>query len=508
MSKRRAEEKIDTRSKRLVLAKRDQATHVILSEAPTLSSEQAQIVQAIQSGKNVFFTGPAGTGKSYTLHHLSKYVFPVLPGITRLTASTGIAAINIGGTTLHSWACIQLGLLSVRHYATEISRSPRSKRRWTFCKRLIIDEISMIGGTLWTKLEEIGRIVRNDPRPFGGIQLIVCGDFLQLPAVKDSCLITDTKAWKDCKFQSIELRQVHRQTDPSFIHLLHELRVGRMSEANWKVLESRQGVILPSEHGILPTRLYATRRDVAEENLCELQKLEGKEELWKAKDWFAPGAQGSYEKQLDNVQAPKELRLKPGAQVILLCNLDTARNLANGTRGVVIDSAVFGQCTIPGVQNCGNTMTEEEKASSKAAGKLRPIVKFSEKGKTWMEMIDSYTWDIYDGLNVVASRTQIPLALAWALTIHKSQGQTLRQAEAALSDIFEQGQMYVALSRLQSLDGLSITGLSRTALRTNAKVVKWYRQTFPENPMYQENAVVTTSPSPPAPPVTTTTASS
>ncbi len=191
-----------------------------------LSSDQQMVVNAIRSGVSVFFTGSAGTGKSYLLQYLKENVFR--DAGTFITASTGLAAVNIGGTTLHSWAGIGLGKMTAEAHANSILKINGLARRWHRATRLVIDEISMIGGQLFDLSEEIARIVRDSDLPFGGLQLVISGDFLQLPPVKQDTFAFEAKSWNRCiqHENHYQLMTVFRQTDREFVHVLQQLRVG------------------------------------------------------------------------------------------------------------------------------------------------------------------------------------------------------------------------------------------------------------------------------------------
>ncbi|KAH0618719.1 hypothetical protein JD844_018160 [Phrynosoma platyrhinos] len=271
----------------------------------TLSQEQSMVLNAVLGGKSVFFTGSAGTGKSYLLKRI---VALLPPNGTYPTASTGVAACQIGGTTLHAFAGIGSGKAPLSQ-CIELAQRSGIRQQWLNCRRLIIDEISMVEGDFFDKLEAVARNVRKCEDPFGGIQLIICGDFLQLPPVTKATeqpkFCFQAKSWRKCIHLNMELTEVRRQTDREFISLLNAVRLGRCTE------DVTRQLTLTATHrverdGILATRLCTHKDDVELTNTRQLQEL-------------------------------------PGAQVMLTKNLDVSRGLVNGARGVVIGFETEGR---------------------------------------------------------------------------------------------------------------------------------------------------------------------
>jgi len=309
-----------------------------------LSHEQSKVVEHALSGKHVFFTGAGGVGKSLTLKaviqklrekHGSHHVF--------VTASTGIAACNIDGTTLHSFAGVGLGDGTVDQLVKKVQGRADAKSRWARAKVLIVDEISMIDPQFFETLEAVARRVRHPTlrqRLFAGIQIILAGDFLQLPYVRKEDapqkFLFETATWKRLFQQDrgcmAHLTQIFRQSDRDFIELLQAVRMGEPTARHLEILHSREGAFLDCRDGIQPTRLYPHRVDVKTENSIELHQLPGEVKSFTATD----KGHAKYLITLDkNCQAPKELALKVNAQVVLLRNLDFARRLVNGSRGVI-----------------------------------------------------------------------------------------------------------------------------------------------------------------------------
>lgn len=415
-----------------------------------LSSEQKQVVEAV-TGKNqsVFFTGCAGTGKSFLLTYLRKR-FEGRRDIF-FTASTGLAAVNIGGTTLHSFAGIGLAQESAQVLAETICARKTIYDRWTACRALVIDEISMISGELFDKIEEVARLVRGKEKPFGGIQLILCGDFLQLPPVKADLFCFQARSWSACVNLQMELTTVFRQNNKAFVGMLNEIRNGVCSAETEKALRARVHAVLPVTNGIQPTQLYALRNDVDRENRDEMDKLKGRAYGFTATD------EGSspFVNQLKDCAAAPAILLKEGAQVMLVANVNTDDGLCNGTRGIVV-----GFVPMP------------EGAGINAEERMAPRVLWANDMET---IVVPYKFTVTVGGREMASRKQLPLALAWALTIHKSQGSTLDKAVVTVAGIFEDGQAYVALSRLKSLEGLSLTSFDPKVIRAKKAVLEFYK---------------------------------
>ncbi|XP_066453984.1 ATP-dependent DNA helicase PIF1 [Eleutherodactylus coqui] len=416
-----------------------------------LSTQQSAVLGTILSGKNVFFTGSAGTGKSYLLKRI---VGALPPKSTYATASTGVAACHIGGTTLHAFAGIGSGKAPLEQ-CIELARRPGVRQHWISCRHLIIDEISMVEGEFFDKLEAVARVVRGRDEPFGGIQLIVCGDFLQLPPVTQASSQTkfcfQAKSWRRCIHLTMELTEVRRQTDKKFISLLQSIRLGRCTEE-----VTRQLLLTASNKierdGILATRLCTHKDDVDVTNERRLQQLPGEMHKYDALD-----SDPMLVKTV-NLQCPvgEQILLKKGTQVMLTKNLDVARGLVNGARGVVV-----------GFEGTGRPL---------------PKVRFL-CGVT--EVMKQERWVIKAHGGIYLSRQQLPLKLAWAISIHKSQGMTLDCVEISLSRVFESGQAYVALSRARSLEGLRVMDFDPKAVNANPYVLQFYARLKKERVLCQ-----------------------
>lgn len=359
-----------------------------------LDTKQVRIIKAVVGRQNVFCTGSAGTGKSFILNRIvSTMQRRTKTGGIFVTATTAIAAHQISGTTLHHFA--GLGSMDNGHdpqfYVEKIRRNKEALGRWLEVELLIIDEISMLDGALFTLLEAIARVLRDPTKPFGGIQLVLCGDFCQLPPVSRHhdrihfCF--QTPAWTRCIHESILLTKIYRQRkDQDYIKLLNEIRLGRCTPEILTKLQARKPAKMKEDDEELDMiELCSHNREVEKINQKRLSEIHGQATTYVAKDQGNTGLLGES-------LIPKNLELKPGAQVMLLKTLNQALGLVNGARGVV-----------RGFTPTGNF----------------PIVHFSRQNSHVMITRETSTMKVR-GV-VVASRTQIPLCLAWAISIHKSQ---------------------------------------------------------------------------------------
>ncbi|XP_037642340.1 ATP-dependent DNA helicase PIF1 [Sebastes umbrosus] len=416
-----------------------------------LNKEQAAVLSAVLSGKNVFFTGSAGTGKSFLLKRI---MGSLPPKSTFATASTGVAACHIGGTTLHNFAGVGSGSAPLEQ-CIELAQRPGVLQHWTSCRHLIIDEVSMVEAQFFDKLESVARSVRRSTAPFGGIQLIVCGDFLQLPPVskgkEKASFCFQARSWRKVIQVNMELMEVRRQTDQSFISLLQAVRVGRVTEeVTAKLMGSAYHRI--ERDGILATRLCTHKDDVELTNENKLQQLPGSVRVFEALD-----SDPALVKTIDaHSPVSRLIQLKVGAQVMLTKNLDVARGLVNGARGVVV-AFESGKHGLPRVRFlCGVTeLLKPERSVFKSGG----------------------------GIHL--SRQQLPLKLAWAISIHKSQGMTLDCVEISLARVFESGQAYVALSRARTLEGLRVMDFDPRVVRADPDVLLFYKKLRKERLLMQ-----------------------
>lgn len=520
-----------------------------------LSREQESIIELAQRGLNIFYTGSAGTGKSVLLRELIKSLKRKYGSEeVAVTASTGLAACNIGGITVHSFSGIGLGKGDANQLFKKVRRSKKHSKRWATIKALVIDEISMLDGHLLDKLDFIAKKIRKNHGPFGGIQLVFCGDFFQLPPVsKDpqnpTVFAFESNAWKTGIQTTIMLQKVFRQQgDIKFIDMLNKMRLGKIDDETEREFR-KLSRSLPNDE-IIPAELYSTRAEVDRANFSRLNKLPGMVRTFDAMDGGSLEDKEMKERLLQNFLAPKTLQLKVGAQVMMLKNVDAT--LVNGSLGKIIefvdpetymfyqtlkenpdispadaerlrrnpdllrsaweeendtDSAVRQKSTKEAfcktTQKEGNTPLDEsifdflkdESGENKdlqgnisrkkqllqdihnsSSGRKLPLVRFKTSDlATRTVLVEPECWEIEDeNSKPIVSRVQLPLMLAWSLSIHKSQGQTLPKVKVDLRRVFEKGQAYVALSRAVSRDGLQVLNFDRSKIFAHEKVVDFY----------------------------------
>jgi len=427
---------------------------VARTKITNLTDSQNVAYEAFLKAKNILITGQAGTGKS----HLIKKMVSHCERIRRtcaVTAMTGAAACLINGKTIHSWGSLGVGDKAAPFLADKILKSYPKKIKWQRTKVLIIDEVSMMNSIFFELIEEVARLVRGNDNPFGGMQVVLLGDFYQLPPVgKDCSFCFESKRWKEVISESVILHEVMRQKDPIFQKVLSEVRVNKLSDETINIIQSRVGIEPDISSGIVPTILYSTKKSVDKINKEEFNKLPDENVLEYETIYELDGERITKMKD-DDFERYKEivdkennyekiLQLSIGAQVMLLKNIDQDKGLVNGSRGVVIG---FNSLDIP-------------------------YVKFMN-GE--VESIDrhEYIFELSAVTNVIAK--QIPLALAWCSTIHKSQGQSLDYVKINIGrEIFECGQTYVALSRARNLDGLFIEEFDPSKIRVHPKVSEFF----------------------------------
>lgn len=414
----------------------------------SLSENQKIAYDLMVKGHNIFLTGPGGTGKTAVIKLFCKNYSNIKK--IAITSTTGISAILINGVTLHSYLGIGLGNQSVENLYLKILNTSYILKKWIEINTLIIDEISMLDPILFDKLEILARKIRKIEKPFGGIQLILTGDFLQLPVINSKNFCFEAKSWSNCIQNIIYLKDIFRQSDLVFQNCLNELRVGIISESTKKILKSRLNITLKNEYGIIPTKLHSLNKDVDYENQKELDKLLLKNENLDFYQYelqyeiLKKGLKFVEEKIKKLCMVKQTLELCIGAQVMLLCNLDLDNGLANGSRGVIIGFDIETNL---------------------------PIVKFLSGIE---RIINLHTWTIEENNEKILNVMQIPLKVSFAISIHKCQGLTIDFAEIDLSGVFEYGQAYVALSRVKNLQGLSIKNLDFDRIIADPKAVSFY----------------------------------
>ena len=392
---------------------------------------QALALEIMLAGESVLLTGPAGAGKTFVLNqfirlakHDGKHV--------SVAATTGLAATHLGGTTIHSWAGIGVMDELPSGFAEHVSKGRREIIEKTDV--LIIDEISMLHDYRLDMVDEACRLVRRKDEPFGGIQVIMSGDFFQLPPInrgdsRQGGFVVHSKVWQELDPTICYLEEQHRQDDEVLLDILNAMRAGDVRRHHAEKLLERVEVQPPED--LLLTELHTVNVDVDRMNESRLDALSGDEIFYTQS---TTGAQNYVENLQRSVLAPATLRVKQGALVMAVKNA-TDRKYANGSIGTVIDF---------------EPVTEY------------PVVEF-QNGKVVSMQPD--TWELRDGDKKRASITQIPLRLAWAITVHKSQGMTLDAARIDLRKAFVEGMGYVALSRVKNIDSLYLTGINRMALQ-------------------------------------------
>lgn len=394
---------------------------------------QGLALEIMLSGESVLLTGPAGAGKTFVLNQfikLSKYSGKHVS----VTATTGLAATHLGGTTIHSWGGIGVQDSIPDGFAQHIAKGRREIIEKTDV--LIIDEISMLHDFRLDMIDEVCRLVRKKDIPFGGIQIIMSGDFFQLPPInrgdsRAGGFVVNSQVWQELDPVICYLQEQHRQDDEKLLDILNAMRAGDVRRHHAETLLARSEEF-PDDLEQL-TELHTVNIDVDKINEAKLATLEGDEVVYSQ----TTTGSGNYVETLQrSVLAPAALKIKKGALVMAVKN-SPDRKYVNGSVGTVIDFEPYTDY---------------------------PIVEF-KNGKEVSMVPD--TWELRDGDKKRASISQIPLRLAWAITIHKSQGMTLDAARIDLRKAFVEGMGYVALSRVKNLNNLYLTGINQMALRVS-----------------------------------------
>ena len=473
----------------------------------SFSNEQKNVFNKYIQGENIFITGPGGSGKSAIIKEIYKDA-KEKGKIIQVCALTGCAAVLLqcNATTIHSWGGIGQGSGPIENIIKKVTESRHRKQNWINTDILIIDEVSMMSLKLFELLDTIGKKVRKGKNhlPFGGIQIIFSGDFYQLPPVGD---IDEIETSQFCfvsllwdvifkKENQIALVQIFRQTDSIYATILNQLREGKLKRSSYEILLKRviknmidnkidnnkidnnkidNNKIDNNEieqNNIQPTKLFPRRNKVEMINQMEMNKLCSENKIYKMKriydttnininknnknninknNIYYTKEEKEYEFNYLEKSVPSnmEVHLKIGAQVMCIVNMETSCGirLCNGSQGIIIRFNDIGM----------------------------PIIKFHGIEKE--VMMDYHIWASESIPNVGVA--QIPLILAWALTIHKSQGTTLDLAEIDIgNNVFECGQTYVALSRVKSLEGLYLSSFNYTKILTSKKVKAFYSTHF------------------------------
>jgi len=405
---------------------------------------QREALSILKLGVNIFLTGEPGAGKTHTINEYIRWLRErgVEPAVT---ASTGIAATHVDGMTIHSWSGIGIKKHVTDWDIENIQAREKTARRIIDAKVLIIDEISMLDADTLDSVDRVLRALRQpvmqESRPFGGLQVIFVGDFFQLPPISRESqaeFAFRSKAWKDANPVVCYLSEQHRQDDGDFLDLLGAVRRSDVEEKHYELLRGR---ILPAQAGKKSkgkaTRLHTHNAAADRINDDSLAEVEGKAHVF---HMTSKGAKSLVDTLKQNCLSPEMLVLKEGASVMFTRN-NFDEGYVNGTLGEVVDFALSGY----------------------------PIVK-TKSGKR-IEAVPG-EWSIADGAKILAQIKQVPLRLAWAITVHKSQGMSLDAAVIDLSRAFEYGQGYVALSRVRTLEGLFLEGFNERALMLHPEIVE------------------------------------
>lgn len=399
---------------------------------------QTEALDILKTGRNVFLTGAAGSGKTHVLREYIAYL-KSLDANVGITAATGIAATHMGGTTIHSWSGLGIRDSLSKSELEEIAEKSRVKKIVGRASVLIIDEISMLHDFRLDLIDRILKKVKNSDLPFGGTQAVFCGDFFQLPPVRaggggEAAFAFHSRVWKELNLKVCYLEEQHRQSDSKYLEVLNSVRDAVISEEIVEILQTRFKAI-ESIH-LEATKLYTHNKNVDDENEAELLKLSGR---FCEYEMRSKGRRNLVEALKKSCLAPEFLRLKPGAKVMFVRN-NFEQGYANGTLGTVV-KCNYGEVV---VKTLSGRIIEVERE----------------------------TWVIEEEGRIKAEIEQYPLRLAWAITVHKSQGMSLDAAVVDLSASFERGMGYVALSRVRTLSGLILKGLNQMALKVNEEVLE------------------------------------
>ena len=469
-----------------------------------LSTEQRYAYEKFQSGGNLFISGPGGSGKSFLIKYFANHLQDIGQSY-QITSTTGCSSIllsnniKVNGSespvvkTIHSWSGIRLGRGTKEEIINLVLKNKWLVKEWKRVNTLIIDEISMFSSKLFEVLESIGRMVRKNSRPFGGIQIICLGDMYQLSPVGDdndistSAFAFESFAWKSVFpiENHIELKTIFRQKDMSYQKVLNEIRIGEMSEESKLILQSRVNCEYnPDDNeGIIPMKIFPTRNQVNRVNTIEYNKIQEEEHIYEVTEIknarmyldtginFSPEVldkcnhmtelQIEYElRSLKNgMPSDDEIRLKKGVPVMCLVNLDIENGIANGSIGII--EGFTGDY---------------------------PTVKFTNGIK---KLMVKHTWQSAEFPSICIS--QMPLCLGYSNSIHKMQGATLDLCQMDLgSTVFAEHQTYVALSRVKTIEGLYLTDFNPLRIKVSQKVKDFYK-TFIPIPVIKEAVLMTTN---------------
>lgn len=391
------------------------------------------------SGESVFLTGAPGSGKTYVLNQFIERAKKSKKRLA-ITASTGIAATHIGGTTIHSWTG-----LGIRDSITEqdhkwLKENARLLKRYNNVDVLIIDEVSMLHGKRLDMINQICKLLRVSDDPFGGLQVILTGDLFQLPPIDRGASSIDfvhlSDAWKELNPKICYLAEQHRQLSDPLLDLLEAMRSNDINQAHFDALGERLGLNTPESSVV--TRLYSHNQDVELINTEHLKNINSESKTFIMETY---GVQAKVEQLAKSVLAPEILELKIGAEVMFVAN-NFSEGFVNGSRGKVV-----------GFKDD------------------LPLIELQSNAR--VIQVNKHSWTLEEDGRERARVTQLPIRLAWAITIHKSQGMSLDSAEIDLSRAFTPGMGYVALSRVRSMDGVYLKGINNTALIMHPEIFEF-----------------------------------
>ncbi len=418
----------------------------------------SNVLTLLQNGENVFLTGFAGTGKSYILNKLKEKLKKKLT----ITSTTGIAAVNVKGQTLHSWAGVGLCRNTISNTVEKIRGRKTQLNQILKCKILAVDEISMLNIEAFEYINEVLKALRENDKPFGGIQVLFIGDFFQLPPVENNTESSlsaerrycfDSPLWEEFNLKNVILKKNYRQNEENFITALAHMRENCLDAADIKLLNGRCTDLDTYETDIL--HIFSTNEEANRYNNIKFNMIKEPIRIFTAEDGVYRGTKlvsknltesENYILEIfsKNCRAEKDIPLKLGAKVMLLINMDFNKGLINGACGFIQQ---FYENSIE--------------------------IKF-DNGVT--ASIPRHKFEYYYNDRVVAERMQYPLRLAYGITIHKSQGMTLDKLVVDCSRIFERGQAYVAMSRVKTLDGLFIKNFEPQKVLVDSRVADFYEK--------------------------------
>uniref|UniRef100_A0A6C0JFQ3 AAA+ ATPase domain-containing protein n=1 Tax=viral metagenome TaxID=1070528 RepID=A0A6C0JFQ3_9ZZZZ len=428
-----------------------------------LSNKQQLVFEAYQKKENIFLTGAGGTGKTELIRHIVKDAIRQGRRV-QVCALTGCASILLkcNAKTIHSWSGVGLCNGVIEQIVTDVSQNNSKRKKWNSVELLIIDEVSMMSRKLFDVLNMTGKMSRRNKAPFGGIQIIFSGDFNQLSPIgrtlSESQYCFESDNWNSVFHEQIELDKVFRQSDPSYIQILSQVRSGKLTTSSVDILNRYVGRQIPTNTDIKPTIILPTRAKVESINKKSIDSISETPHIYRKKgcsvtdtgcnndDTLFSTSQKDKEIEylMKSINSEDTLFLKRGAQVMCVANLDIENGIVNGSQGVVID---FTAAKLP-VVTFYNGITRE---------------------------MGYHTWQS-ENIKSIGVK-QIPLMLSWAITIHKAQGATIDVAQLDIGkEIFACGQTYVALSRIKSLDGLYLTSFDPSKIKINRKVVEFYNK--------------------------------